>query len=108
MTRYAGPALCFTMLLAGCAATLPPTVDARRAELLESCWRPVEIDGKLVVIHAGTREQHIILKREGGRVTGYSGCNTLAGGIRVDGDSLHFGPLAMSRMASASRNAFSL
>ncbi len=32
-----------------------------------------------MVIHPGTREPHIILKREGGRVSEFAGCNALTG-----------------------------
>ncbi|MCC7486635.1 MAG: META domain-containing protein [Burkholderiales bacterium] len=32
-------------------------------------------------------------------MTGFSGCNTLSGAYRLEGDSLAFGPLAMTRKA---------
>jgi copper homeostasis protein (lipoprotein) len=88
----------FERLLPGetCAPQAPGT-----AELTETYWRPVEVDGAPVVIHAGTREPHIVLRRDGSRVSGFSGCNTLAGGYKHDGSRLTFGPLITTRMACA-------
>ena len=100
-------------LAAGCATTTgelassAPGTAAARVELLETYWRLAAVDGEPVVVQQGTREPHIILRREGTRVTGYTGCNSLAGGFKQDDDALRFGPLAMTRMAclSASANA---
>jgi len=39
------------------------------------------------------------LKFAGAAVSGSSGCNTFSGPYRVDGQSLHIGPLASTRMA---------
>jgi len=72
---------------------------AGRAELLETYWRPVEIFGIPVVIHKGVRELHIVLTREQNRVRGYTGCNTMSGAFRHEGDSLRFEKVAMTRRA---------
>jgi len=87
------------LVLAGCSAAPQPTAPATGTELLETYWRPVEIGGTPLTMHPGTREPHIILRREGARVTGFAGCNTLAGGFQQDGATLRFGNLAMTRMA---------
>ena len=93
------------VLVSGCAAMKhetaigSPAATAARAELLETYWRAVEIDGKPVVIHLGTREPHITLRREGGRVSGFAGCNALTGTFKQGAETIRFGPLAMTRMA---------
>jgi copper homeostasis protein (lipoprotein) len=79
-------------------ATCAPQA-AGRAELLETYWRPVEIDGKPVLLHAGTREPHLVLAREGSRLRGYAGCNSMAGGYVQQGEALSFGRMAVTRRA---------
>ena len=85
-------------LVCGCAAQPP----APAAELFETYWRAVEIDGKPIVRRPGTREPHILLKREANRISGFAGCNSVAGTFRHEGVALRFGDkLAMTRMACA-------
>lgn len=81
-------------LATGCAA--PP---APATELLDTYWRAVEIDGAPVRLHPGTREPHIVLRKEDRRLSGYAGCNNLAGGYELAGDRLRFGRLAVTRRA---------
>ena len=99
--RHRACALCLLATLVPACATTGEKgpQSAGTAELLETYWRPVEIAGKPVVIHGGTREPHIILRREGARVTGFTGCNTLAGGYVQDRDRLMFGKMITTRMA---------
>jgi copper homeostasis protein (lipoprotein) len=91
--------LAAALLLAGCSAVTQPTAPGPDAALVDTYWTPVEIGGSPVSLHPGTREPHLILRREGSRVTGFTGCNKLAGGFEQDGASLRFGNLAMTRMA---------
>ena len=59
-----------------------------------------EIDGKPVTIRPGTRQPHVVLRREGSRISGFAGCNNLTGVFQLDGASLRIGDkLAMTRMA---------
>ena len=84
------------LIVAGCV-TQPgaPTID-----LLETYWRAVQVDGKAIARQPGTREPHIVLKREGNRISGFAGCNSLAGTFQQDGGALRIGDkLAMTRMA---------
>ena len=84
------------LIVAGCV-TQPgaPTID-----LLETYWRAVQVDGKAIARQPGTREPHIVLKREGSRISGFAGCNSLAGTFDRNGEALRFGDkLAMTRMA---------
>lgn len=92
---------CAISLSAGCSEPTQSISHDPDPALHDIYWAPVEIDGKPLVIHAGTREAHIILRTEGGRVTGFTGCNTLAGSFQQSGDTLRFGKLAMTRMACA-------
>jgi heat shock protein HslJ len=103
--------MAFLTLLAGCAALVPsPEQQPPLAvNLAETYWRLTEVDGKPVPSQPGAREPHIVLSRENARVTGFAGCNSLSGTYRrLSGDSLVFGPLAMTRMACASPAANAL
>lgn len=70
-----------------------------RASLLETYWRPVEVEGKAVLIHAGTREPHFVLFGKDNRVRGYTGCNSLTGTFEQGADVFRFKILATTRMA---------
>ncbi|HET9404819.1 MAG TPA: META domain-containing protein [Burkholderiales bacterium] len=86
--------LAIAAVLAGCAHE-----PAARATLLETYWRPVEIEGHAVRIPPGTREPHFVLSREGNRVRGFTGCNNLAGAFEQGADSFRFKQLVTTRMA---------
>lgn len=90
-------ALLTAALIVASCATQPSTPAS---DLLETYWRVVAIEGKGVARRPGTRELHIVLKREGSRVSGFAGCNSLAGTFQQDGGGLRFSDkLAMTRMA---------
>lgn len=84
-------------LVSGCSTTPPASAPA--AELLDTYWRPVEIDGAPVTSPPGTREPHLLLSKDIRRVSGYAGCNNLTGSYTQDGPALHFGPMAVTRRA---------
>ena len=91
----AGPALAATLIICACA-----TQSSTDASLVDTYWRLSAIDGQAVARRPGTREPHIVLKREGSRVIGFAGCNSLAGTFEQDGGGLRFSDkLAMTRMA---------
>lgn len=69
------------------------------ASLLETYWRPVEIEGEPVALQAGTREPHFVLSREGSRMRGYTGCNSLAGGFEQDAEGFRFKSMVATLMA---------
>jgi heat shock protein HslJ len=93
--------LCGIGLTAGCALDQD---SPARASLLETYWRPVEIDGKPVVIRAGTREPHFVLSRNDHRVRGFTGCNNLAGTFEQGADGFRFRQLLSTRMACLPQN----
>ena len=75
-----------------------------KAALLETYWRPVEIEGGPVAVRPGTREPHFVLSAEGKRVRGFTGCNTLAGAFAQGADGFRFKALAVTRMACVPDN----
>jgi copper homeostasis protein (lipoprotein) len=79
-------------------ATCGPRSPAKAA-LLETYWRPVEIEGKPVAVRPGTREPHFLLAAAGNRVRGFTGCNNLTGGFELGADGFRFKALATTRMA---------
>ena len=100
MTRRVAQLLAAAALLGGCAqqpAVVPP------APLLETYWRPVEIEGVPYSPRPGVREAHLLLS--GSRVTGFTGCNNLTGGLEHGAARLTFRPLATTRMACLPDNA---
>lgn len=50
--------------------------------ITEKYWKLVELNGQ--PIPALDREPHLIFKAEGGRVNGYSGCNSFSGAYTLD------------------------
>ena len=99
MRHFAGVVCLLAMSLLGCATSEESRPLAATSELLETYWRPVEVFGKPVVVHAGTREPHVVLAREQSRVRGFTGCNSIAGAYTHDGQSLRFEKLLMTRRA---------
>ena len=63
------------------------TVPApRRWSLTDTYWALVEVDGSSFPEYRGTREPHIVLRREGESVTGFAGCNSMAGAYQASGE----------------------
>ena len=48
-------------------------------DLVDKYWRLTELLGEPVTTPEGSKEAHMILKKEDNRVTGTSGCNTFGG-----------------------------
>jgi len=60
-------------------------------------WTLVEVAGESVNIPEPGQKAFFQLSPLDHRVTGYSGCNQMNGGYRLDGSSLEFLPIAMTR-----------
>lgn len=90
---------CNTPAKTGDEAKAPETVMT--TELLETYWKVVEINGQAVVNPpANQKEAHIILKKEGNRLQGSGGCNTLMGSYEVmEGNRIKFSGVASTMMA---------
>jgi copper homeostasis protein (lipoprotein) len=89
-------ALAAGALFAGCAQTDPPK---SQAQLIETYWKAVELEGKPVEVKAGTREPHMVLRSDKNAVNGFSGCNTFRGAYEMNGESLRFKNMASTLMA---------
>ena len=86
------------LIAAACAThSLEPT--APTVDLLDTYWRVEQIDGYRLVRRPGTREPHIVLSREGSRVSGFAGCNNLSGAYLQVRDALSIENFLMTRMA---------
>ena len=81
-------------------ADAPATV---LAELKDTYWKLIELDGaKVVMAPAQRREVRITLASAGSRLIGFSGCNQFVGACVQDGTALRFTQMAGTQMACAS------
>lgn len=70
-----------------------------RSELLNTYWKLTRVAGRPVTVAEGRREAHLILRVDGDQIAGWSGCNRLVGGYRLDGNRLEFTGVASTLMA---------
>jgi len=68
-------------------------------ELTGKYWKLIELEGAAAVAAADAREPHLRLIAENSRAAGSTGCNRFSGTFERGGDTIRFGPLAMTRMA---------
>lgn len=85
-----------TATLLACTPTVQPaTAHNTRSPVLTGEWLILRIDGQAV--HApGYR---LSFDADGQRFSAHFGCNRLFGGYSHQGDRLHFGPIAGTKMA---------
>jgi len=76
-------------------ATTPNT------SLVNTYWKPVELENQPVTLGAGEKELHMVLVSEGKGVRGYSGCNRFMGIFEQKGNQLTFGQMASTSRACA-------
>lgn len=79
------------------AVDTPATVPAPR--LVGTTWRLTELGGKPAPLGQDGKAATLELMADGGRASGFAGCNRMAGTFSLKGDSLRIGPLALTRMA---------
>ncbi len=73
------------------------------AELKNTYWKLIELDGKnITMAPTQAREVRITLASEGSRLTAFGGCNQLAGGYVQDGSKLRFTQMMGTLMACES------
>ncbi len=72
----------------------------------EKYWKLIELNGRPVSVREGGREPHLIIKQEGDRVTGHSGCNGFSGTCELNEDTgrIRFSKMAATRMACIGDN----
>jgi len=99
--------LFITIVVGGCKSTnkvpaipLQP-VPMATTGLQETYWKLTELNGKpLVVDEKMNKEIHIVLKKEGNKVQGFSGCNTIFGQYELkDGNRISFSGMISTKMA---------
>jgi heat shock protein HslJ len=67
--------------------------------LFDITWNLTELNGQAPPTGAGGRPATLLLAAADQRASGFSGCNRMTGTYQHAGDSLSFGPMAMTRMA---------
>jgi len=99
--------LFIAIVIGGCKSThkvpavpLQP-VPMATAELQETYWKLTELKGKPVVVDEKMeKEIHIVLKKEGNKVHGFSGCNTIFGQYELkEGNRISFSGMVSTKMA---------
>jgi uncharacterized lipoprotein YbaY/heat shock protein HslJ len=69
------------------------------ADLQNTYWKLLELDGEPVESPEGVREIHLVLDTGEFRVRGFAGCNNFFGGYRLDDQSLSFSQIGSTMMA---------
>ena len=69
------------------------------AELQNTYWKLLELDGKPVVTPEGMREAHIVLATDSSSARGHAGCNNFFGTFQATEDKLTFSALGSTMMA---------
>jgi uncharacterized lipoprotein YbaY/heat shock protein HslJ len=72
---------------------------SEHAELQNTYWKLLELEGKPVVTPEGMREAHIVLATEGSKARGHAGCNNFFGTFAIVEDKLNFSALGSTMMA---------
>lgn len=84
--------------LAGCCRVPSAPVGAAPAGIEGPSWRLTGLPGKEAKVLAGL-PRRVSARFDAGRVSGFSGCNTFAGGYTLEGARVTLGPLAGTMMA---------
>ena len=93
MKKYFLPLLALVLLMpAACKFE-------HHANLTDTYWKLVFIDGAAVTTPTGMREAHLILGSADSRVHGVAGCNDFFGNYQADGQVLSFSAMGSTRMA---------
>lgn len=72
--------------------------DPALSELENVEWTLIELDGTTITSGSGGAPTLSFSSKEH-RAQGFAGCNRFFGGYQLNGNQLHVGPLAMTRMA---------
>lgn len=62
-------------------------------------WELVRVGDTSINTGAGQREPHLVFQSKERRVSGFTGCNQMAGGYTRDGQDLSFSQLITTKMA---------
>jgi heat shock protein HslJ/uncharacterized lipoprotein YbaY len=69
------------------------------ADLIDTYWRLLEVDGTQVQTAEGRKEPHLILASAESRAHGNAGCNNYFGQYQLEDDTLTFSAMASTMMA---------
>jgi uncharacterized lipoprotein YbaY/heat shock protein HslJ len=72
------------------------------AQLENTYWKFMTLDGKSIESPEGARELHIVLNSQNQRVTGFPGCNRMTGSYQLKDDKITFTQMAGTMMACVS------
>lgn len=98
MRLLLGVALGVAVAITGCSKGSPDGVSPMESPVgIE--WQLVSIGGTPAGTGGNGQAATLLLDETSGRASGYAGCNTFSGSYLLSGESLTFGPLAMTRMA---------
>lgn len=93
-------AACAVVAVGACQAPRTASSEAAfRSAVAGVDWQLIELNAKTAPAGAGGRRVTLRFDADSARVAGFAGCNSFGGSYTVAGDSLRFGPLAMTRMA---------
>ena len=100
--RFAVP-LALVATLAACAprSNAGLTPSAFRTAASGSDWELRELRGAPAPTGAGGRRATLRFEPDTARVAGFAGCNRYFGTYTLDGRTLRFGPIGMTKMACA-------
>jgi heat shock protein HslJ len=90
---------CFLPLFALVLLMLAACKSAHHANLTDTYWKLVFVDGATVTTSASMHEAHLVLATADSRAHGFSGCNNFFGHYQADGQALSFSAMGSTRMA---------
>ena len=93
------PATCIIALAACQASRTASSEAAFRSAVAGVDWQLIELNAKTAPAGAGGRRVTLRFDADSARVGGFAGCNRFGASYTIAGDSLRFGPLAMTMMA---------
>src|SRR5690349_21664704 len=85
------PLLCLFFIFIQCKTSKPPVTTAT-AELENTYWKLVEMNGQPVITPDNAREIHMVLGPGGNekQIKGFAGCNTIGGSYTTEGSKIKF------------------
>ena len=96
--------LSLILIFAPVACRQPPTPagpTAFRTAVAGADWELIELTGQPAPTGAGGRRATIRFEPDTSRVAGFAGCNRYFGTYALEGKTIRFGPIGMTRMACA-------
>jgi len=79
--------------------TAPKATKAPGLMLDSNSWSILELDGEKITVPADAKSPALAFDATTKRVSGSTGCNSIAGSYEEEGSALKFSPLATTRMA---------